>query len=335
MKILMRTLWLLVLLGCTALLLAGVPGYRTEGDSSIHLGILLRQVIDPLPLVVCLFAALVAGRWSGLKTATRYALGAECVDGASAGKTLAAAARGLLYGTLLVNGVYLVSFYWPESPLISAGFMGEYRYCTYVQYGPLVVGFLGAFLLMPCAVRARSATADTKHSLLRPLDPLAWIGLFACPLVVLLSVFVYRYPAIGVEGSGVNYVLPAAGLLDSAFVAWSLLVVALLPWVVLCPHASPRELFRALRNPTSAGPDLVALLTQTQLVAGLYVATLIQLVGLNYISNTGGSGNPAEIQDLVGRMLVPVSGGGLFALVFGLMNRVRVGATRSRMPPGG
>ena len=49
------------------------------------------------------------------------------------------------------------------------------------------------------------------------------------------------------------------------------------------------------------------------LAAGVLVAILVEMAGLSYISRTGGQGNPAELQLLVGRMLVPVVAGVVIA----------------------
>jgi hypothetical protein len=103
-------------------------------------------------------------------------------------------------------------------------------------------------------------------------------------------------------------------------------VVLVLPWIALFPTARPSRLFAALRNPAKEGSEVLnRLLAQAFLVAGTLVAILVELAGIQSIAASGGNADPTELQDLSGRMLVPVAAGPAITVgLRGLAGRARV-----------
>jgi len=286
-------------------LIARVPGYTgfADDDTSFTLGKFLRDVVDPLALLIAVGAALLCGRWRGLRAGARFLVGIEGTESESlaAGKFLAAGARGLLWGAFCLNATYVISFYWPREPGISTGLLAGRTW--YVAYGAFLATTLGCLVLLPCAERAVELSAQPASKatrVARATDALALLGLFALTLVLLLSVFLYRFAVIGEEDSGQAWFPPSLDRIDLPFVLWSLLLVFALPWGALFATSGPRALI---------AHDLRGRLARMSLAAGVLVAMVVEAAGLRYISRTGGQGNPAEVQDLAGRMLVPVGVG--------------------------
>jgi hypothetical protein len=302
MKHLLRPLWFVLLLALATWLIKRVPGYAELDDStSFQIGKLLRDAADPLALLLAAGAALVFGGWRGVRAGALFLVGAEGTESESlaASKSLAAGARGLLWGAFLLNSIYVISFYWPEEPWESAGLLAGARR-SYVSCGAFLATTLGCLVLLPCAERAAelSGRPDSKATrVARATDVLALLGLFVWTWVLLLSVFVYRV-VLGGESSGLSLMPPALDRIDLPFVLWSGGVVFVLPWIALLATHGPRALIRSR--------DLLGHLARMSLAAGVLVATLVEVAGLQSIAHRGGQGNPAELQALVGRMLVPV-----------------------------
>ena len=114
MRLWLRPSWFPLLLVLVTWLIARVPGYTAfaDDDTSFTLGKFLRDVVDPLALLIALGAALLCGRWRGLRAGARFLVGVEGTESESlaAGKFLAAGARGLLWAAFCLNSIYVISF---------------------------------------------------------------------------------------------------------------------------------------------------------------------------------------------------------------------------------
>lgn len=294
---------LVLLFLCLLALPAHVPGHAASGELEprIRLVNLLVDVLDPLVLLIAVAAPFLAGGWRGVKAGARFLARGGSVDPAGS-RSLAAAGRGLLWGSLGLNLVYVLSYYWPAGPG-EAGLLGDFERLNYARYSSILAVTFGSFLLIPSAEAAAVLAGGRPSRVARVLDLLAPVGLLASALAVLLSVFVPRAPLPGEPDSA--FVLPSARGLDPAFVAWSLVVVAVLATLAL--FATGR-----------VGRPLAARLAATSLAAGVLVATFVELVGMNRLASRGGQGDTSELQELAGQMLVPFAVGLLAALCVGL-----------------
>jgi len=305
-----------VVVGLAGAYVPGFGGPAEEGHASdVVLGELVRQLVDPLVLAVALVAALIAGRWRGLRAAGQLLWGRtatiEARDYRSVSRLLAAAGRGLLWGSFVANTAYVVCFY-----LVIAGVLetGPTQRLDYVKAGALVVVPFGALLLLPLARAAGHAAGVEPSRAARTFDLVAVLGLMACTLITLLSLFVYRHPVIGQPGTGRTHVWPTAEGLDASFVLWSIALVAIISALAFAPT------FR------STAPERGRAWMRTCLFVGVFVATLVEVAGLNEIARTGGQGDPSTLQSLAGRMLFVIA----VAIVIGGVARAVPAIVRSR-----
>ena len=84
--------------------------------------------------------------------------------------------------------------------------------------------------------------------------------------------------------------------------------------LALSTLATPRPANRSSAPGRDRSAELRGRLARRSLAAGVLVATLVELGGLRHLANAGGSGNPAELAELAGRMLVPAAVGVLGAV---------------------
>jgi len=164
------------------------------------------------------------------------------------------------------------------------------------QVGPLFVLPLGVLLLLACAT-ASGATDLMGGRVGRRLDQLASAGLFGCALTLYVSVFVAQAARIGAPDSAVHFVGPSAAGIDLGFVAWSLAAVAALLALAV---ASVRA-----QAPPSGRRGIKERVERLALPCGVLVAIVVQALGMNAISSTGGQAGAADSSVLAGRMLVP------------------------------
>ena len=328
MKRFSRLPWLVVLVLLVFALLQHVPGQSVPDAydaPALSLPKLVVDIVDPLVLLSGLLVALLIGRWRGTRAASLFLLGRPGVADAAetnstgrfryrdASKTLAAGARGLLWGGFLMNASYLASCYWMKPP----GLLVDRARLAYLRAGTIPVVLLACLVLLPAAERAvelsRRSDAGASRGA-RAVDAFAAIGLLACSLAVILSLFVYR------AGFWEDLLAPTWGSIDASFVLWSAGMTIVLAWVALYPTVGVREWREAFRKPgRRRSRVLLDRLGRSSLAAGVLLAVVVQLAGTHRIASSGGNANPAELQPLAGGMLVPAVAGVVVAalLVFG------------------
>lgn len=327
MKLCLRLLWIPLLAWSCAWLIEHVPGTTLSSsgeDARIVVGALVAQVSDVRLFLFALLAMLAVGRTGAIRAAIRLVRGSRgdeqeagertADDRRAVGSMLAAGARGLLWGTFLWSTILVVSFYWPHPPEESTGLLGNFHNLAIVKSGALPAIVLGCFALLLGAERTAPLSSATKVA--RAIDGVSLLGLFACSWSAITMILVYR--AAPLRGDGIRdlFLAPTLAGVDATFVAWSTVVVLLLPWLALAPYFGPPSWLHAFRLPRD--PEAHALLGRVgrmSLAAGVLVAVLVQAAGLHHIARTGGNGNPAELQPLAGEMLVPLAVGALLYVI--------------------
>ncbi len=301
----------------------------TGADTNFTLVALVADLLDPLAFTLALACALLAGRWTGLRMAFLFLLGLMGDESApardprraanflAASRSLAAGARGLLWGSFLLSAFHITALLWPEFLAAPAEFMTSLDRLSFVGAGALFAVIVGVLVLLPSAARARSlagvSPSDTTKRMGR-LDVFVLCGHFACLMVLLLEVFFLRYRLVAEPGPRVdfNFFLPTLGGVNWQLVAWSLLFMVLLPWLALIPTAGVsavpaallgRENMSGRENSFSRG--LMGQYRIMLIACGLLAAVIVELAGINSISTSGGNADPRHIQRLTGQMLVP------------------------------
>jgi len=300
---------LLVLLGWWP---THVPGYVPSAQvARFNPGQALATLFDPLVVLIAVGAALLAGGLGGARTGLAFLVRGERAPGTlptpAASRFLAAAGRGLLWGTCALNLLYLVSFLVDPR---SGGLLASPHRIEQVKFGALLSVILGALVLLPAAEAARSGPPVGARSPLRARwaragDALATLGLFLGSLTLLLYVLDYRLPVAGAPG-GSTFLRPSLDGIDAGFALGSLaatLGVVGLAWLGAPRRAAAPDGTRALYAGLGAG-----------LAAGVLVAGGVELAGLNHIAASGGQGNPDELRALAGRMCVALACGLLIGL---------------------
>lgn len=253
--------------------------------SSLTIGAILRDFFDPIVFALAFLAAFLAGGVRGFGNALLHALGRSTApeSRAAAAGALSFGARTWLWSLCLLNVAAIVSFYWPEPPTESLGFLP--RRMLSVKVGAFPVAAFALLFLLPQAETLRKPRPGVADW----LDVTALFGLVGCVLVLLLAVLVYQAPVIGEEPPS-RMISPTFDTLGPAFLAWSVVVPLVLSALALLQvglgSATPRSILRGA------------------LAAGVVAAIAVEAQGMNEIATTGGQGDSVPLQSLAGRMLV-------------------------------
>ena len=333
----LRWVWGLALWLACAFVVDSLSRAQLGGPSEVEGITLGKWLVDAFagwPIVAALVYALATAGWSSVCSAGAFLLGLDRTErperAREARDGLAAASRGVLWGTLLL-GLWATSILYTQvvaeaaEPWTSARveLMSSLRNAMVIA--PASGLALSRFVLAPLAERGRGprrpgrlACGDPRRGRRRPGAPLLppllpvpdprevrdmkdlrWFGL-------LLGLFLLVGSFFSLAGHGIG-------------VGWSLrsfAFVLLLPVAATALAASPLEVLAAVRRglvgarlPREDDRRAAALLrnlSSLTLAAGVVVAVLSESAGFTVIAHTGGQANPVEIYALLGRMLVPL-----------------------------
>ena len=298
----LRPLMVLVSLSGLVLWINLVPGYvRPEAPTGFSVGGLLRDLFQPALVLVFLVAGLLVGGPKGFGTALLVPFGGRAPGDRPSRlrmqHALLTSSRALLWSSLLLTAACTLYSLRLDPLAGKLLWLDIGARLEVMRTGGYFTLPLFLIVLLPCLWRLDPAQAEGR-SLGGAMDLGVLLGHGLVLLAFPLSVLVAQHEIIGQPGSAVRFLAPTFGQVDLVLAGWSLgfvLSMTGLAWLSRWKRGSDPQVS------AHAFPLRLALLA-----SGVLGCAVLRLVGLQSISTSGGTGNPAEAQALGGRMLVPL-----------------------------
>ncbi len=309
------------------------PEAAAANDDSISIGGFLKDTVNPWVFALAFVAAWIFGRAKGVASGVRFifgVLGREQIpvgDGEkaerflSASRALAAAGRGLLWGSVLLGVYYVSGLPWTSS----RGDMdvASARHLRYVMSSGLLILVIGPLYLLPLAKRARVLSqAHLKHPsdqgspALDVVDLLMSVALLGLSFLPVITAFQARI--VGSEETPSYYTIhwPVIEGVSPQLVVWSFAFVVLFAGLALLPNLGAGQRSRTWRQYGNLA-----------FTSGTLGVLIVFSSGLKtWFMNGGGQADYQRLRLLTGESLTPLFVG---ILILGITRVLGRSAKRS------